>query len=106
MNKINIDLLSYTLHCRGIRSYTNEQKNVYLNLSSAPGSQESLSKNVMREFPGSPVVRTQCFHCQGPGSIPDRGTKILQAVQCGQKRKKKKKKKKVMNSCKVRYQKA
>ena len=21
------------------------------------------------EFPGGPMVRTQCFHCQGPGSI-------------------------------------
>ena len=31
------------------------------------------------EFPGSPVVRTQCFHCQGPGSIPPQGIKILQA---------------------------
>ena len=33
-----------------------------------------------REFPGSPVVRTRCFHCQGPGSIPGQGTKILQAA--------------------------
>ena len=29
---------------------------------------------------GSSVVRTQCFHCQGQGSIPGRGTKILQAL--------------------------
>ena len=28
-------------------------------------------------FPGSSVVRTQCFHCQGPGSISGWGTKIL-----------------------------
>ena len=27
------------------------------------------------EFPGSPVVRTQHFHCQGLSLIPDRGTK-------------------------------
>ena len=40
------------------------------------------------EFPGSPVVRTQHFHCRGPGSIPSQGTKILQAVQCGQRKKK------------------
>ena len=26
---------------------------------------------------------TQCFHCHGPCSVPGRGTKILQAVQCG-----------------------
>ena len=25
---------------------------------------------VFGEFPGSPVVRTQCFHCRGPGLIP------------------------------------
>ena len=33
-----------------------------------------------REFPGSPVARTWCFHCQGPGSIAGQGTKIPQAV--------------------------
>ena len=38
-----------------------------------------------QEFPGSPVVRIQCFHCWGPGSIPGQGTKILQAAQLGQK---------------------
>ena len=37
------------------------------------------------KFPGSPVVRIQCFHCWGPGSIPGQGTKILQAAQLGQK---------------------
>ena len=25
------------------------------------------------------MVRTWCFHCRGPGSIPGQGTKILQA---------------------------
>ena len=29
-----------------------------------------------REFPGVPVVRTQHFHCQGPGSIPASETKM------------------------------
>ena len=33
-----------------------------------------------REFPGSPVVKAQYFHCQGLGSIPGWGSKILQAV--------------------------
>ena len=33
------------------------------------------------ELPGGPVVRTQHFHCRGPGSIPGRRTKILQATQ-------------------------
>ena len=28
------------------------------------------------DFPGGPVVRTWCFHCQGPGLIPGQGTKI------------------------------
>ena len=39
------------------------------------------------EFPGSPVVRTQGFHAGGPGSIPGRGAKILQAEWCSQKKK-------------------
>ena len=39
------------------------------------------------EFPGGPVVRIWCFHCRGPGSIPDRGTEIPQAAWCGQKKK-------------------
>ena len=42
----------------------------------------------MREFPGSPVVRTQDFHCRGPqfySSIPGGGTKIPQAMRCSQK---------------------
>ena len=32
-----------------------------------------------REFPGGPVVRTQCFHYCGPGSVPGWGTGIPQA---------------------------
>ena len=36
-----------------------------------------------REFPGSPVVRTWSFHCQGLGSVPGQGTKILQAMWHG-----------------------
>ena len=31
-------------------------------------------------FSGSPVVRTQHFHCWGPGSTPSQGTKIPQAI--------------------------
>ena len=41
-----------------------------------------------REFPGSPVVRTWCFHCQGPGSIPGRGTKTHKVPKKEKKRKK------------------
>ena len=41
-----------------------------------------------REFPGSPVVGTPCFHCQGLGLIPGRGTKIPQAALCSQKKNK------------------
>ena len=32
----------------------------------------------------------RAFTAEGPGSIPDRGTKILQATQCSQKKRKKK----------------
>ena len=44
------------------------------------------------EFPGGLGVRIPDFHCHGLGSIPGRGTKILQAAQRGQKKKKKKRK--------------
>ena len=30
------------------------------------------------------MVRTQCFHCQAPGSVPGWRSKILQAMQCSQ----------------------
>ena len=33
---------------------------------------------LMGEFPGSPEVRTQCFHCQGLNLIPGQKIKILQ----------------------------
>ena len=33
-------------------------------------------KIYLGEFPGSPVVRTPCFHCRGHGLIPGWGTKI------------------------------
>ena len=35
------------------------------------------------------MVRTQCFHCHGQGSIPGRGTKIPQATWHGQKQQQK-----------------
>ena len=38
------------------------------------------------EFPGGPVVRTQCFHCRGHGFNPW-GNKILHATWHGQKKK-------------------
>ena len=44
----------------------------------------------MWEFPGGPVVRTQRFHCRGPGFNPCQGTKIPQAAQRRQKKKKSK----------------
>ena len=40
------------------------------------------------------MVRTRAFTAEGLGSIPGRGTKIPQAVQCGQKKKKKERKRK------------
>ena len=44
----------------------------------------------MRESPGSPVVRTRCFHCQVPGSIPGWGTIDARKTCCVAKKKKKK----------------
>ena len=40
------------------------------------------------EFPAGPVVRTWCFYCCEPGSIPGRETRILKAPRCSQKKKK------------------
>ena len=53
---------------------------------------KSGKNNNIREFPGGPVVRTQHFHCQGQGSIPGWGIKILQTMRHGQKNKKERKK--------------
>ena len=41
---------------------------------------QQISKIITGKYPGGPVVRTQCFHCWGLGSIPGEGTKILQVV--------------------------
>ena len=41
-------------------------------------------------------LELHAFTAEGPGSIPDRGTKIQQAARCSQKKKKKKKKKEPM----------
>ena len=40
-----------------------------------------------RIFPGDRVVRIPHFHCRSLGSIPGQGTKILKAMQEGQKKK-------------------
>ena len=40
-------------------------------------------KSSCGEFPGSPVVRTPCFHCWGLDSVPDQGTEIPRATRCG-----------------------
>ena len=42
---------------------------------------------VSGDFPGSPVVKTSCFHCRGTDSIPGQGTKIPQTTECGKKKK-------------------
>ena len=47
----------------------------------------SLNKKFLREFPEGTVVRTQYFHCWGLGSIPGRGTKILQRKAQSKKKK-------------------
>ena len=40
-----------------------------------------------RDLPGSPLVRTPCFHCRGPGSIPGRGITIRCAARCSREKK-------------------
>ena len=41
----------------------------------------------MREFPGSPGLRTQYFHVCGLASVPHQGTKFLKAGKQGKKNK-------------------
>ena len=55
-----------------------------------------------REFPDDPGVRTQYFHCRGPGSIPCQGTKIMPATWHSQEKKKKKKMKTKMMMTEIR----
>ena len=45
---------------------------------------------ITREFLGSPVVRTWCFHYWGLDSVPGQGTinQMLQATRFGKKKKK------------------
>lgn len=43
-----------------------------------PSKDQGLRK--FGESPGSPVDRTQSFHCKGVGLIRDRRTKILKAT--------------------------
>ena len=43
------------------------------------------------EFPGSPVVKTPCFHCRGPCSIPGWETRIPHVFSAAKKGRKKKK---------------
>ena len=45
-------------------------------------------KSLHGDFPGGAVVKNLCFHCRGRGFDPCLGTKILHAVQCGQKQNK------------------
>ena len=52
-----------------------------------PSKDQGLRK--FGESPGSPLDRTQSFHCKGLGLIHDGGTKILQATWHSQKKKKK-----------------
>ena len=49
-------------------------------------------RSMVRDFPGSPVVKTPCFHCKGLGFDLGLGAKILHATQNSQKGLKKKKK--------------
>ena len=51
-------------------------------------TQSKHSLMVMKEFPGSSVVRTWCFHCGSLGSISGQGTKIPKATAAQPKKKK------------------
>ena len=63
------------IQCSKIRKF-----NLVNNIQRDLQSQCDLYQNP-RESPVNPVVRTQCSHGCGLGSIPGQGTKIPQAVQ-------------------------
>ena len=76
--------------------YMEPQKisNCYINLQrkkkrnwkhNCPRLQTTLIKAVWWEFPGSPVVGTQHFHCRGLGLVPGWGTKICKLLGTGEK---------------------
>ena len=51
--------------------------------------EEHIKDENSQEFPDSPVVRTQRFHCRGLGSTPGQGPKILEATERSQEKKNK-----------------
>ena len=51
--------------------------------------EEYIKDENSQEFPDSPVVRTQHFHCRGLGSTPSQGPKILEATEHSQEKKNK-----------------
>ena len=71
---------------------TNNQRKKQINKTSSKVKTFIYQRTLSRELPGGPVVRTWHSHCQGLGSIPGLGTKVLQAVWCSQKGREKKKK--------------
>ena len=84
----------FPIHSRAVSSV---QMGVFLGrgISFSPGpkgmvmsaaTKQYCEKNIyiVREFPGSPMVSTWHFHCQGLGSIPGQGTKLLQTAWCSQ----------------------
>ena len=46
-----------------------------------------ISKNVLRDFPGGPLVKTAHFHCREHKFYPWWGTKVENAVRLDQKEK-------------------
>ena len=46
---------------------------------------QAANTQIIREFPGTPVVRTLMVTADGVDLIPHQGTKIPQTSQCGQK---------------------
>ena len=79
--KQNISIKSLISHSKSARYFFFYYPN-FIN-------KEIHSKSISWKFLGGPGVKILCFHCWGPGSIPGWGTKIPQAMWCGQKKKKK-----------------
>ena len=72
----------YLIRCQ----YPKYIKNSYNSIANNNNNKNPILKWVEGELPGSPVVRTRCFHCWGLVSIPGRGTKISQGARHGQKK--------------------
>ena len=88
--KQNQDSSPLSLRSLGRRG---KQRGLQINTRRSRPSQPLDKMRIPWEFPGGPVARTRLSHSCGAGSIPGRGTEILQAVPHSKRKKKREREK-------------